>query len=143
MSEDVRTVEVTAPFRHSAGRLGSRFFSALRDEGRLLGWRTGTPPRVIVPPRDLGGDGEWVPLGPGARLEAFAPTDWLAEIGAENAPDGSLLALVTPDGADTALLARLRPGDGTPAPGTRLVARFADERQGAMTDFWFEPVREA
>lgn len=135
----VRSVDVEATFRHSAGRLGTHFLRAIRDEGRILGWRTGNPPRVIVPPKDLGGTGEWVEIGPGARLEAYAPVEWLGD-GADTA---SCLALVRLDGADTAMLARLRP---TVAPhalpvGTRLVARFAEERQGAVTDFWFEAAR--
>ncbi|HVV94779.1 MAG TPA: hypothetical protein VHD15_15310 [Hyphomicrobiales bacterium] len=137
MTEEVRAVAVEAAFRHSAGRLGSHFLRAIRDEGRLYGWRTGTPPRVMVPPKDLGAPGEWVAIGPGARLEAYAPTDWLPEPGGGD----SCVALVMPDGADTALLARLRPaaGAGALAAGARLVAHFAAERTGAMTDFWFEP----
>jgi hypothetical protein len=140
MAEEVRAVAVEAVFRHSAGRLGSHFLKAIRDEQRLLGWRTGTPPRVVVPPKDLGTPGEWVPLGPGARLEAYAPVDWTHDAGI--APDnGAVLALVTLDGADTALLARIRSATdaGAMAIGTRLIAHFADERQGTMTDFWFEP----
>lgn len=133
--DETRSVDVRASFRHSAGRLGSVFLSALR-EGHLLGWKTGTPARVMVPPRDLGGGGEWVDIGPGASLDAYAPADWSA-----GADDDSSLALVTVDGADVALLARLRPAAsaGTLAPGARLVLRFAEPRRGAMSDFWFEP----
>ncbi len=134
----VRTIEVEAAFRHSAGRLGSHFLKSIRDEARLLGWRTGDPPRVIVPPKDLGGMGEWVALGPRAVLEAYAPWEWR---GADVATE-TCLALVRLDGADTALLAFLKPGYsvGAVAVGTRLIARFAQERRGAITDFWFEVV---
>lgn len=134
-SGDVRIVEVKATFRHSAGRLGTRFLTAIRDEARLLGWRTGG--RVLVPPKDLGLPGEWVAIGPGAVLEAYAPSGWT-----DAAADGSVLALIKPDGADTALLARLRAGAETAEAlpvGRRLVARFAEERRGAITDLWFEP----
>jgi uncharacterized OB-fold protein len=132
----VRTIEVEAAFRHSAGRLGSHFLKTIRDEARLLGWRTGDPPRVMVPPKDLGGTGEWVTLGPGAVLEAYAPWEWR---GAETAPE-TCLALVRLDGADMALLASLKPAYsvGAVALGARLIARFAEERCGAITDFWFE-----
>jgi uncharacterized OB-fold protein len=131
---DTREIDVRAPFRHSAGRLGSVFLQALRAR-RLLGLKIGG--RVIVPPRELGERSEWVELGPGARLEAFAPADWLA---ADS--DNSCLALVTVDGADTALLTRLRPAvvAGALAPGARLSLRFAEEPRASMTDFWFEPV---
>jgi len=132
----VRTIEVEAAFRHSAGRLGSHFLKTIRDEARLLGWRTGNPPRVIVPPKDLGGAGEWVALGPGAALEAYAPSEW-REPGVATE---TCLALVRLDGADTALLASLKPAYpvGAVAVGTRLLVRFAQERRGAITDFWFE-----
>lgn len=136
--EDLRAVDIEAAFRHSAGTLGSRFFAALRDEARLLGWRTGG--LVLVPPRDLGLPGEWVEIGPGGTLEAYAPTDWLADLGIADA-DGSSLALVRLDGADSALLARLRPGAamGALRVGQNVFVHFAEERHGAMTDFWFEP----
>jgi uncharacterized OB-fold protein len=130
--DEVREVDVRATFRHSAGRLGSVFLTALREQ-RLLGWKTGTPARVIVPPKDLGTAGEWVEIGPGARLEAYVPAEWLA-----SSDDGSCLALVTVDGADTALLARLRPAAAALAKGARLTLRFAENRAGRMTDFWFE-----
>ena len=134
---DVRAVDVRASFRHSAGKLGSVFLSALRDK-RLLGWRSGTPARVTVPPKDLGVAGEWIEIGPGARLETYAPRDWYAD-----SDDDSCLALVTIDGADAALLTRLRPptAAGALPIGTRLTVRFAAERHGAITDFWFEPAK--
>jgi hypothetical protein len=93
---------------------------------------------VTLPTKDFGSQGELVAIGPGARLVAFAPADWTG-VG-EGADD--CLALVTPDGADTPLLARLRPAAaaGALTSGARLVAHFAAERQGAMTDLWFEPV---
>jgi uncharacterized OB-fold protein len=129
-----REVDVRAPFRHSAGRLGSHFLQAL-SERRLLGLKVAG--RVIVPPRESGQGGEWVELGPGARLEAYAPADWVPTRG-----DNSCLALVVVDGADTALLTRLRPAAraGALVLGSRLLLRFVGEPKGSMTDFWFEPV---
>lgn len=135
MAEDTRAVDVRATYRHSAGRLGSVFLKALGD-GRLIGWKSTADGRVTVPPRETGLPGEWVPIGPGARLEAFAPADWVAD----DRGDGACLALVRIDGADTALLARLKvaPSAGAPAIGARLVARFAAERSSRITDLWFE-----
>lgn len=138
--EEVRTVEVHATFRHSAGRLGTYYLTVIRDEGRFVGWRSGNPPRVQVPPKDLGVPGEWVEVGPCATLEAYAPTAWVIPPGGRDDRAGSALALVRIDGADTAMLARLSWDESEAlAPGSRLVARFADERVGAVTDFWFEP----
>jgi uncharacterized OB-fold protein len=136
----VQSVALDAAFRHSAGALGSHFFRTLRDDARLLGWKTGKPSRVVVPPRDSGEAGEWVDIGPGGRLAAYAPPAWTPE--ADQRSDASVLALVEPDGADTAMLARLRiDGDEMPSVGRRLILRFATERSGAMSDFWFELVR--
>ena len=128
-------------FRHSAGNLGTQFLTALRS-GRILGWRTGNPARVIVPPKEVGLPGEWVELGPKAKLIAYAPAEWLAGIDKGN--ENSCLALVMLDGADTAMLSRVRFSGRTGAlnPHASLQARFCAEPKGAMTDFWFEPVAE-
>jgi uncharacterized OB-fold protein len=69
-------------------------------------------------------------------LEAYAPVEWR---GADQAAE-TCLALVRLDGADMALLASLKPAYrvGAVAIGTRLLAHFAEERRGAITDFWFE-----
>lgn len=139
---DERTVEVHARFRHSAGRLGTHFLSVIRDQGCLVAWRTGNPSLVMIPPKDVGTAGEWVEVGPGATLEAYAPTDWVAREIGDGDGSPATLALVQIDGADTAILAWLRPPVPAArdlAPGTRLVSRFAKERAGAVTDFWFEP----
>lgn len=130
----VQSVPVDAGFRHSSGVLGTHFFKTLRDEKRLVGWKAGLPSRVVVPPRDCGGSGEWVDVGPGAKLEAFCPPEWTT-----GHSDGSVLALVKTDGADTSMLARLRlKGATAPVVGQRLTIKFAAVRQGDMADFWFE-----
>ena len=136
--EDVRVADVQAVFRHSAGKLGSHFLKTLRDEARFVGWRSGSPQRVAVPPRDLGMAGEWVDVGPNATLEAYAPNEWLQTLG-KPVDDGSCLALVRLDGADCALLARVRLCGAPLEVGQSLIARFAETRTGAMTDVWFEP----
>jgi uncharacterized OB-fold protein len=135
----MRVVEVQAVFRHSAGKLGSHFLKTLRDEGRIVGWRSGSPARVDVPPRDLGAAGEWVDVGPNATLEAYAPNEWLEALGKPIDAD-SCLALIRLDGADSGFLARLRPGATKLKIGQALIARFAEDRTGSMADVWFEPV---
>lgn len=123
-------------FRHSAGRLGSHFLRSL-GERRIVGWKSGAPARVRVPPRDLGLPGEWIDVGPGATLIAFAPPGWVDRTDDEAS---GCVALVRPDGADTAMLARVRGPLAALATGARLVARFDDSPRGAITDLWFEPV---
>lgn len=120
-----------AVFRHSAGRLGSEWLTALREQGKVLGWRTGDPARVLVPPKDLGTPGCFLEVGPGARLLAFAPADWVAEPGG-----AGVLGLVALDGGDTPLFARVH--DAAPEAGMRLRARIAEAPTGTGADLWFE-----
>lgn len=108
-------------FRHSAGRRGSQFIRAMRDGGRLLGWKTARL-GVTVPPIDSGGLGEWVNVGPGASLIGYAPVD--------HAPSGepaddTVLAAVKIDGADTMSYVRVACSDRKGLrSGMRLVADF-------------------
>src|SRR5687768_8403036 len=104
-----------AHFRHGAGALTSHFLRTLRDEARLVGWRSGTPARVVVPPQDLGTAGEWVEVGPQARLVGHAGGD-----------GQDVLGLVALDGAHGCSYWRVRCADPSQLrSGTRLVARFA------------------
>lgn len=124
-----------ATFRHSAGRLGSEYLRALRDEGRLLGWRVTRTGMVHVPPRDCGESGEFVDVGPGGRLLTLAREVSLAS------EDGRRTSLgrVAIDGAGSPIFVRVRFDDGiVPPPGTRVKIAFASRRVGASSDFWFE-----
>jgi uncharacterized OB-fold protein len=142
MSDERVVVEQSEmAYRHSTGHLGTQILTALSNR-RILGWRTGRPARVIVPPKDLGLPGEWVELGPNARLIAYAPREWLP--GLHKGDENSFLALVLLEGADTAMLSRvqLRHPAAELAPDTALWVRFCAEPKGAITDFWFAPTTE-
>jgi uncharacterized protein len=59
---------ITLRYRFAAGRYATRFFTALRDEGRILGSRDAAG-NVMVPPRPVCGlsgleMNEWVEVGP-------------------------------------------------------------------------------
>ncbi|GAA4339007.1 hypothetical protein GCM10023144_36690 [Pigmentiphaga soli] len=141
MSEQGRILEErwNPVFRHSAGRLGSHYITALRTQGRLVGWRTEVPSRVSVPPRDVGAEGEWVELGPGAELLAFAPSEWTAGSG-EPVLEDFTLGRVLIDGARKPVFALLRLNGVQGRRGLRLSARFADgQSAGTGVDLWFEP----
>jgi uncharacterized OB-fold protein len=126
-------------FRHSAGRLGSHYLSALRTQGRLVGWRTQAPSRVSVPPRDAAAQGEWVEMGPGAELLAFAPAEWVAGSG-EPALENFVLGRVLIDGAQKPIFALLKLHGVQGRRGLRLSAKFADgQAAGSGVDLWFEP----
>ena len=47
--------DLAQPFRYAVGRYGSRFLTALRDEGKILGIRCPQCGRVYVPPRQVCG----------------------------------------------------------------------------------------
>lgn len=101
-------------FRHSAGRLVSHALKALRDERRILGWRSGPDAVVLYPPKDLGGEGQWVELGPGAELLSPAP-----------ATGSGALARVRLDGASCGMFATIAAPAGLPS-GARLTAHISD-----------------
>jgi hypothetical protein len=98
-------------FRHSVGALGRHARVAHRDQGLLLGWRSGPDGAVIYPPRDQGGAGEWVEVGPGAVL--------LSPLTRSEAD--TTLARVRLDGAQCGMFARVG-ADSALAKGTRLRA---------------------
>lgn len=142
MTLDVQPVlvegRIRIPYRWPSGRHGDRFLRALRDEGRLLGLRCPQTGRVLVPPPPARPDRavteeDWVEVGPGGVVETFTVR------GEE------VLALVRPDGADTALLHRLV--DVAPAAvrvGLRVRAVLAGQRTGSILDLrGFAPEPEA
>ncbi len=119
------TIRLT--FTYAAGATLGRFLVALRDEAQLTGSRCPSCQRVLCPPKDCCprcGDptGAPVAVGPAGTLVSFT----------EQAPD-RVFGLVRLDGADTALLHRLV-GDGPWTLGMRVRARFATQREGAITD---------
>jgi uncharacterized protein len=124
------------PFRRTVGPVQSAFLTGLR-EGIVLGIRTGDG-RVMCPPVEydpVTGDelDELVTLG-----ETGTVTTWSWE--PEPRPNQPLdrpfaWALIRLDGADTAMLHAVdaRTPDRIQA-GTKVRLRWADEREGAITD---------
>jgi uncharacterized OB-fold protein len=124
------------PFRRTVGPVQSAFLTGLR-EGVVLGIRTGDG-RVMCPPVEydpVTGDDldELVTLG-----ETGTVTTWSWE--PEPRPNQPLdrpfaWALIRLDGADTAMLHAV--DAGTPdriSTGAKVRIRWADEREGAITD---------
>jgi len=119
---------VRLPFRYAAGATASTFLQALRDEGRILGSRCPSCRTVLCPPRpDCPRCGkpatEPVEVGPAGTLVSWTEL-----------PGRGAFGLVRPDGADTAFVHRLlAPPQGLRA-GTRVRARFAEDRSGGIAD---------
>ncbi|MEB8342195.1 Zn-ribbon domain-containing OB-fold protein [Streptomyces endophyticus] len=133
---------VEFPFTRSLGPVQSAFLSGLRDR-TVLGVRTGDG-KVMVPPveydpvtaeeiRDL------VEVGATGTVTTWA---WNPEPRRGQPLDTPFAwVLVTLDGADTGLLHALdAPGPDAVHSGMRVRVRWAEEREGAITDIaCFEP----
>jgi uncharacterized OB-fold protein len=153
MTDAIRTITERwdLTYRHSAGLVGSEFFRSLEEEGRLRGRRCPKCERVLMPPRPFcdrcyTDTTEWVDVADTGVLETFTIV-YSKFAGLPDPPYVIAYALL--DGADTAILNYVRGVDlgdvdasvAALAPGTRVRAVFAprEERQGRITDFWFEP----
>jgi len=124
------------PFTRTTGPVVGAFLTGLR-EGVLVGIRAGDG-RVIVPPVEFdpatGEDlTEIVEVGPAGTVVTAA---WVATPHAKHPlGDPFAWALITLDGADTPLLhAVAAEGPGAVGPGTRVVPRWAAEREGHISD---------
>jgi uncharacterized OB-fold protein len=153
MHETIRTITERwdLTYRHSAGVVASEFFRALEEEGRLLGRRCPSCERVLLPPRPFCDrcyvdTTEWIEVADTGVLETFTIV-YTKFAGLPDPPYA--IAYVRLDGGDTAILnyvrgLELEDMDASVAalePGSRVRAVFAprEDRQGRITDFWFEP----
>ncbi|GMR02156.1 MAG: Zn-ribbon domain-containing OB-fold protein [Acidimicrobiia bacterium] len=118
---------IKLPFSYAAGGVGSRFLIALRDDQTILGARCASCSTITAPARSFCSNcnravNELVEVGPGGTLEAWT-----------DQPGTGIFGLIHLDGADTALVHRLTGSDAW-QPGTRVMAVFAEERTGRITD---------
>ncbi len=119
---------IRIPFNFAAGDIGSQFLVALRDEKRILGGRCEKCERVACPPQpfcSLCGDAttNLLEIGPRGTLRSWTEM-----------PDGRVYGLIQLDGADGSMLHLLQGDATTWSAGTRVSARFADERTGDISD---------
>lgn len=129
------TWKLEFPYRRSVGPVIGAFLSGLRD-GKIVGIRTGDG-RVICPPLEYdpeSGEG----LGADAIVDLAdtgTVTDW-SWVNATSpkyplADKPFAWALIKIDGADTTLLHAV---DGEVERGTKVRARWRDERRGHISD---------
>ncbi|MBI1884712.1 MAG: Zn-ribbon domain-containing OB-fold protein [Chloroflexi bacterium] len=138
------------PFRHTAGRVASRFFHGLKAK-RILALRCPRCQRVLMPPRPFCERcfqplDDWVEVGQQGTLEAFT----ICYARFTGLPDPPYcLILVKLDGADSALqhlLGEVALEDVQSATqriqiGMRLEALWREEREGGIKDIkYFRPV---
>ena len=128
----IREESIRIPFHFAAGRAGSHFLIALRDEQKIVGSRCTACEKVLVPARSFcpqcGAElSAYVEVGPGGEL-----LSWTEQPG--NVSASPIFCLVRLDGADTALVHRLLAHPPAIAVGARVRARFAVERTGSIAD---------
>ena len=135
-------------YTHALGETASKFFTELRDNKKILGKRDAKSGRVLVPPRafsdqTLEPTTDWVEVGPGGAIETFT----IVYEPFQNLPEPPYaFGFVMLDGADTAIggffrgveLSNSAKAAEKLAVGSRVMTKFADERIGDITDFWFE-----
>ena len=134
------------PYNYFAGRVGSRWLVALRDEQKIYGVRHPKTGKVYVPPRqvderdftDLTAD--WVEVGREGTVTGFTIVRYPEPYQPLPVPFG--LALIKLDGADTSLTHVVRQQDlDRLKVGGRVRAAFADKRTASILDIgWFEPL---
>ena len=129
------TWKLEFPYRRSVGPVIGAFLSGLR-EGKIVGIRTDDG-RVICPPLEYDPDSgeELSPDNLVDLAETGTVTDWArVENASSKQPLGGApftWALIKIDGADTALLHAV---DGAVQRGSKVRARWRDERKGHVTD---------
>jgi uncharacterized OB-fold protein len=135
--------QITLRYRFAAGRHATRFFTALRDEGRILATRDAQG-NVMVPPRPVCGLSslpmdEWVEVGPGGTLAGctvvYVP--FIDPMTGVTRPVPYGFGLIRFDGADTNIYHLLDETD--PARigvGKRVeaVLKPREERVGSLAD---------
>jgi uncharacterized OB-fold protein len=145
VSERTTETKLEFPYSRTLGPVMGAYLAGLR-EGKLQGIKA-KDGRVLTPPPEydpVTGESlgtELVPVGPQGTVEAWT---WVGEPSPKHPLDRPFsFALVKPDGADTAMVSAVDAGSmDSMSTGMRVVARFASEPHGLITDLeaW-EPVR--
>jgi uncharacterized OB-fold protein len=124
------------PFTRSVGPVLGAFFTALRDEARLLGART-VGGQVIVPPQEYDANGEaieqLVEVGPGGEIVSWAWVPNPRPLAPLDRPFA--WALIRLDGADVPMIHVVdAPDESRLVRGARVRPRWAAERTGTIRD---------
>ncbi|MEW6203465.1 MAG: Zn-ribbon domain-containing OB-fold protein [bacterium] len=137
---------INVPYTWYVGECGSRFFTEIRDNKRIMGTKCPTCNVVYVPPRLRCGKcftaaEKWVELGATGTLQTFTIVHYTESvIHKMEAPFA--FGLIKLDGADTGLLHLLGEVElKNIKTGMRVEAVFAEERKGNILDIkYFKPV---
>jgi uncharacterized OB-fold protein len=135
--------QITLQYRFAAGRCATKFFTALRDEGKILATRDADG-NVMVPPRPVCGLSglpmdEWIEVGPEATLAGctIVYVPFIDPMTGVQRPVPYGFGLVRFDGADTSIYHLLDATEpGQIGVGKRVTAVFKprEERTGSLAD---------
>lgn len=140
---------ITALSRYYAGKIGSRFYRELRDNGKIFGTRCPGCNRVYWPPRQTCGpcfrdmtENDMLEIGPRGTVVSFTRVEYDSPVMPRKAP--FYYAVITLDGADTGITHFLdEVGPADVACGMRVEPVFAEERKGTILDIaHFRPVHD-
>jgi uncharacterized OB-fold protein len=128
---------IDVEYHWSAGVAGSRFFSELRDSGKILGAKCPECKRVLVPPRIFCEEcfvdtDEWVEVSHQGEILTFAESYFGLQ--GQRLETPWYIGIVKLDGADGGLFHRLVPENGDIAIGARVEAELEADRKGHILD---------
>jgi uncharacterized OB-fold protein len=128
---------VDVEYHWSAGVAGSRFFTELRDNGKIMGTKCPECKRVLVPPRIFCEEcfvdtDEWVEVSAQGEILTFAESFFGLQ--GQQLEEPWYIGIIKLDGADGGLFHRLVPEGGAIEIGGRAEAVFAADRKGHILD---------
>lgn len=129
---------VEVEYHWSAGVAGSRFFTELRDSGRIMGAKCPQCERVLVPPRIFCEEcfvdtDEWVEVSKQGEVLTYAESYFGLQ--GQRLEEPWYIGIVKLDGADGGLFHRLVAENGAQiAIGGRVEAVLAEDRKGHILD---------
>lgn len=129
---------INVPYAWWTGETAGAFFTALRDEKKIMGRRCAKCTKTYIPPRKVcpscfDADMEWVEVSAQGILESFTIVRRQLASLPRNVP--VIFGLVRLDDADTSILHYVEAEDHKKLKiGMRLKAKFCDERNGSIND---------
>ncbi|SHK71273.1 hypothetical protein SAMN02745216_03955 [Desulfatibacillum alkenivorans DSM 16219] len=138
---------ITAHSNYFAGKMGSKFYVALRDSKEILGVRCKTCSKVLWPPRETCGrcfslltEDDLVKIGPGGSVVSFTRVHYSEPIHPDvDAP--LVYAVIQLDGADSGMTHLIGGVDPEQIEiGMRVTPVFIENRNGNILDIvYFKP----
>lgn len=137
--------QIYIPNRYSAGAVGSRFLTELRDRKRIMGTRCSGCNRVYVPARSICGDcyqqlEDWVEVSDLGTVLTYSVCH--EDNGVQPAEAPVVYGIVQLDGADTGLVHMIGEVELEELRiGMRVRAVFKEERMASILDIkYFKPL---